>query len=162
MATTPKITIGYSVTPSYVDGSERSGPSLARDLELTSGSKPADQVVSVPASTPTTDTTLWTAANNGAAATAPSCDYLVAVVDPSQLEDSDLPVGFLATYTQYNSTTTQTETVYEQWDRSMGPKTYAGTACKSDDTLMYLTKLVARNRNTGTSDAVGVRVQVWA
>lgn len=162
MATTPKITIGFSVTPSYVDGSERSGPSLARDLELTSGTRPADSVVSVPASTPTTDTTLWEATNHGDVATSPSCDFAVVVVDPSQIEDSDLPIGLMASYTEYNSTTVQTETVYEQWDRSMGPKTYAGTARKSDDTLMYLTKIVARNRNTGTSDAVGVRVQVWA
>lgn len=162
MATTPKITIGFSVTPFYVDGSERSGPTLAREMELTSGTRPADAVVSVPENTPTTDTTLWQAANHGVAATSPSCDVAIVVPDPSQIEDSALAVGLMASYTQYNSTTVQTETVYEEWDRSMGVKTFAGTARKSDDTLMYLTKVVARNRNTGTTDAVGVRMQVWA
>jgi hypothetical protein len=151
--------IGFSITPDGLGaGDGRADPEQARDLTLTSGEK-AETVVTVAASTPSTSTTLWQATNHAASATAASADLAVVLVDPLTDEDTPIPLGVMASYTT-DSATTVTDTVFEQAYPGV-PLCFPGTVRLPAGDLAYLTKLAARNRNTGTDDAMKVRTTVW-
>ncbi len=153
------ITIGDSITPTGVSGSSVADPSQARELTLTNGAKPYDATVSCAASA---TTTLWTAPTNGVSGTTAAADLVAVWVDPAQTEDTSLAIDIILTYTTVSSTTTTTVAVYHALKREHGVMKFPGEGRLSAGTQVFLTKIEAKNRNSGTSDATNVRVQVWS
>lgn len=155
------LTIGFSVTPSGTGaGDDRPDPSIAHELTLTNGNKVVDATVSVPASTPTSDTVVWASAQHGVSTATAAVDVALVTIDPAGNEDTSLEIGISALYTTVSSTGVTTGIWWEQLSKEL-PRLFPGTVRIAADVEAFLTKIVARNRNTGTNDAVNVRVQAW-
>lgn len=153
------ITIGNSVLPAGTGAHDGvAHPSAARVLTLTNGSKIFETTATCAANA-TTD--VWTATNHGVSATAASGDIAFILIDPAQEESSSLSVDVILTYTTSGTTTTTVQPTYLVAKREMGVIAVPGTGVDSSINTRYLTKIQIRNRNTGTSDAVKVLVQVW-
>lgn len=150
--------LGFSATPTDVSGATYADPSQVRTITLTNGAKPFDATVSCTANA---TTTLWTASTNEASSATAACDLALVLVDPAQTETTSLSIDIILTYTTVSSTSTTTEAVYFALKREHGVMTFPGEGRLSAGTQVFLTKIEAKNRNTGTDDAVNVRVQVW-
>ena len=151
--------IGDSIIGVGVDSpDEVSAPATvnqSRELELTSGARLADAVLSVAAST---TVTLWQATNHGVSSADPSCLLAGVIVDPAQELDDTLALDIICTDTDVSSTTTTADGNYRELYREDGLlKCVNGR--KSDATQRHLTKIEAKNRSTDT--AVKARVIVW-
>lgn len=151
------IRIGDSIMSVDVGANDGIGdPSQVRELTLTNGAKPADNVVSCTASA---TVTAWTAANHGVSATAASADLVAILIDPEQSADDSLPIDVIATYTTVSSTSTTAAQTYIVLKREHGVLKLPGEGRDSSGTQRFLTKVEFKNRNTTATTA---RIQVWS
>jgi hypothetical protein len=107
-------------------------------------------------------TTLWQASTHGVSGTTAAADIVFVSVDPYQDEATSLSVELILTYTTVSTTTTTAQATYIVAKREHGVLAFGGEGRDSSAVQRFLTKIEVKNRNTGTDDAVNVRVQVWA
>jgi hypothetical protein len=104
---------------------------------------------------------LWQASTHGVSGTTAAADIVFVSVDPSEDEATSLFVDLIPTYTTVSSTSTNAQATYPVAKREHGVIPLGGEGRDSSGVQRFLTKVEAKNRNTGTDDAVKVRIQVW-
>jgi hypothetical protein len=129
---------------------------IQREIDV--GSTKYDAIVSVPASTAATPTTLWTSASNGVAVSAATFTLLAVIVDPDETLSTTLPINLRLTYT----TTGGSATAYTRYHRVSGGAAFMLTNSLSGAPgsayTDYITKVEAYNEDT--TNAIPVRTLV--
>jgi hypothetical protein len=156
----PTLKFGFSATPDGTGSFDGFAfPSFAKERTLEDGDLVASTSLTIAENTGSSSTTLWQASGHGASPAEAPASIAICQVDPLTSEETPIPLGIMASYTTSGAATV-TDTVFQQTYPST-PLCFEGTVRLSNGDLAYLTKLAARNRNTGTDDAIKVTTSVW-
>lgn len=152
--------IGFSVTPDDTGAFDGIAyPCFAKERTLEDGDLVHKSSLTIAENTASSSTTLWQASAHGASPAEPPATIAFCQADPLTAEETPIPLGVMASYTTSGAATV-TDTVFQQADPST-PLCFEGTVRLPNGDLAYLTKLAARNRNTGADDAIKITTHVW-